>query len=463
MEKFEGFAYRSGFIRWFVCRFLLTAFVFTISSQSGALDVKRLYAEHKTAVVKIKVTGKKYDGSDAPEREGSGFIARSDGEFTVILTASHVLGERGFWKVIPPGRLDRKIRVFALDERDVMKELSPDAVVLNRSRGDSDDWDILLINGKGHPVFQLNRSVSVEPGSEVLLLGYPYGGHRPAFVDGKAQATDVIRDEGYWLRLSMTVNDGQSGGPILNERGQVIGIASANRRDERGIHLATPIAAVNNYMLPISTSASVADAIKAVAKIDKVNLNPPSDTQNVLRKVIAGVGRGAPDFGSMEPALAAAVRPQLGVAQITINSYGDLKGLNRVGSKYGMEIYRAEFSRGDMNWMIGFAPSGRIASLYFQPAQRAESSETILRAVIDQLRRGQPDYDKMGPELGEAVRQQLPVVRLTLAQLGSIRNVVSVGSANGLDTYKVDFTSGSLTWTIGVTPSGQIHTLMYRE
>jgi hypothetical protein len=100
------------------------------------------------------------------------------------------------------------------------------------------------------------------------------------------------------------------------------------------------------------------------------------------------------------------------------------------------------------------APSVRSAALRTSPAPGGEDA---LRHYIDTLRRGEPDYDRMTPEVAAWTQQQLLLNQAILAKLGALR-AMSFRGATALDSdiYNVHFANGSVEWRIGLVKEGRI-------
>lgn len=94
----------------------------------------------------------------------------------------------------------------------------------------------------------------------------------------------------------------------------------------------------------------------------------------------------------------------------------------------------------------------------------APGSESALRRIIVEGRRGQPDYDQMVERLAQAVRQQLPTAQRDLGALGELQSIAfrAVGP-DGSDIYDVHFAGGNTQWRIGLTPDGKVSVLFYRH
>src|SRR5713226_8025262 len=104
---------------------LLTAII-CASSASAQVDTRRvqtLLDLGNRAIVKITVEGLAPDGSKKDVSEGSGFFIYSDGRYSLLITAAHVIGssetvqsKNPDWKVEIDGTIKRDITLLSLDE-----------------------------------------------------------------------------------------------------------------------------------------------------------------------------------------------------------------------------------------------------------------------------------------------------------------------------------------------------------
>jgi beta-lactamase regulating signal transducer with metallopeptidase domain len=84
-------------------------------------------------------------------------------------------------------------------------------------------------------------------------------------------------------------------------------------------------------------------------------------------------------------------------------------------------------------------------------------SEQALRRYIDALRRGEPNYDDMTPQVAAYTRQQLLLNQAILARLGALRAMsFRTVTTNGADVYFVHFADGSAEWRIRLVKQGRI-------
>ena len=84
-------------------------------------------------------------------------------------------------------------------------------------------------------------------------------------------------------------------------------------------------------------------------------------------------------------------------------------------------------------------------------------SEAVVRAAMDQLRAGHPNYDRMSPGLAAMTRQQLPGIQSRLVELGALQSATFKGVApNGADIYQLKFENGSLEYRIVLGADGKV-------
>lgn len=89
--------------------------------------------------------------------------------------------------------------------------------------------------------------------------------------------------------------------------------------------------------------------------------------------------------------------------------------------------------------------------------------EAVLRTVIGELQSGQPNYDRMVPQLAEAVRAAEAEIQPKLAGLGPIKTVEYAGAQQQALKFKVAFEKGETVWFIVVGPDGKISGLVFRD
>ena len=155
--------------------------------------------------------------------EGSGFIVRADG---VVLTNAHVVS--GAQEVV----------VKLTDRREFRaKVLGSDPLT---------DVAVLKIDAHDLPVVQLAPPQPPRAGEWVLAIGSPFG-FENSVTAGVVSATGrALPGDGFvpFIQTDVAVNPGNSGGPLINMRGEVVGINSqiySRSGGYQGLSFAIPI------------------------------------------------------------------------------------------------------------------------------------------------------------------------------------------------------------------------------
>jgi hypothetical protein len=91
---------------------------------------------------------------------------------------------------------------------------------------------------------------------------------------------------------------------------------------------------------------------------------PSPGSEAALRKMIADEQRGQPNYASMGPGLAKAVRTQLPALQTALASLGALRELDFTGlDPRGADTFKAHFANGDADASIKLAPNGQVIGM----------------------------------------------------------------------------------------------------
>ncbi|RXT73093.1 peptidase S1, partial [Pseudomonas syringae] len=98
--------------------------------------------------------------------------------------------------------------------------------------GSDEQYDVALlkIEAKGLPTVRLGDSNTLKPGQWVVAIGSPFGLDH-SVTAGIVSATgrsNPYADQRYvpFIQTDVAINQGNSGGPLLNTRGEVVGINS---------------------------------------------------------------------------------------------------------------------------------------------------------------------------------------------------------------------------------------------
>ncbi len=210
-------------------------------------------AQQAPAVVSVTVTAPAYDGGGpgwmlgAPvqgrQGEGrgfaSGFIVRRDG---YLLTSAHAVAGA------------QAISITTADQRRF------DAEVVGIDR--RTDVALLRVMASDLPVVIVGRSSALCPGEWVAAMGAPFGFER-SVTAGVVSANPRYLPGGSGVPLIQTdvaLNPGNSGGPLFDERGQVVGMNSMAHSPNGGY-------SGMSFSLPIDTAMHIADELRISGRV----------------------------------------------------------------------------------------------------------------------------------------------------------------------------------------------------
>jgi len=168
-------------------------------------------------------------GNQPPMRgAGSGFIVSSDG---YILTNTHVVANAEDVTVRLTDRREFPAKVIGADERT--------------------DVAVIKINATSLPTVRLGDPQKIKPGQWVLAIGSPFGFENSATAGIISATARSLPSDNYvpFIQTDVAVNPGNSGGPLFNLSGEVIGINSqifSRTGGYMGVSFAIPIDVARN-------------------------------------------------------------------------------------------------------------------------------------------------------------------------------------------------------------------------
>lgn len=213
-------------------------------------DMAGIVARYGAAVVNISITGNQQTRGSVPELDpddpfyeffrrfgmprgkggsqpirgqGSGFIISADG---TILTNAHVVEDASEVMVKLTDRREFKAKVLGLDKNT--------------------DVAVLKIEARNLPTVVIGNSANSRVGEWVLAIGSPFGFENSASAGIISAKSRTLPDGSYvpFLQTDVAVNPGNSGGPLFNMAGEVIGINSqiySRSGGYQGLSFAIPI------------------------------------------------------------------------------------------------------------------------------------------------------------------------------------------------------------------------------
>jgi serine protease Do len=173
--------------------------------------------------------------------QGTGFLISADG---YVLTNHHVVEGADEILVRLGDRNELKARLVGSDPLS--------------------DIALLKVEAKGLPVLRIGDSRSLKPGQWVVAIGSPFGFDHSVtagVVSGVGRRSlDPSQQYVPFIQTDVAINRGNSGGPLLNTRGEVVGVNSqifSNSGGYMGVSFAIPIEVAMNAMRQLRDNGKV--------------------------------------------------------------------------------------------------------------------------------------------------------------------------------------------------------------
>jgi hypothetical protein len=123
----------------------------------------------------------------------------------------------------------------------VTLRLSDNSTLTASIAASSSDFDLAVLKlmqpAKAHPVLEWGTVKEVRPGQEVLAIGTPLGVLQNSVTRGIISSLRQV-NQIVVLQTDTALNPGNSGGPLLDHSGKVVGINSAGMRGSQGLNFA---------------------------------------------------------------------------------------------------------------------------------------------------------------------------------------------------------------------------------
>jgi putative serine protease PepD len=232
----------------------------TSDTSSTNVDAKAIYASASAGVVDITATGTGASqpgpfgqGSSQSTATGSGFVVDAQGQ---IVTAAHVIDGATSIKVTFSDGVTRTATLAGQDN--------------------ATDVAVLKVNPSGltlHPL-TLGSSAALGVGDSVVAIGSPFG-YQESVSTGIVSGLDrtIQAPNGYTvahaIQTDAALNPGNSGGPIFDSSGRVVGIAdqiaTGGADQSSGVGFAVPIDLVAGELDQLGAGQTVSHAYLGVA------------------------------------------------------------------------------------------------------------------------------------------------------------------------------------------------------
>lgn len=220
-----------------------------VSSFSGQIDPKSIegvankVSQSVVSIVSKSQKGTKYFSSGfGSASAGTGIIVSENG---YILTNKHVVeGSSDISVVTNDGNSYDNVEIIATDP------LSDIAI-------------LKISNAKGLKAAELGDSKVLNIGQQVIAIGNALGEYdgtvTSGIISGVGRTVNASSDDGTtketltdMIQTDAAINSGNSGGPLVNAQGQVVGVNTAVASEAQGIGFAIPISSVKGILKSIA-------------------------------------------------------------------------------------------------------------------------------------------------------------------------------------------------------------------
>ena len=189
------------------------------------------------------LTEKARNGKTRYMCNGSGFFVTADGD---VVTNHHVVDGAEEVVVLWQGTAYR-MRVVASDKERDLALLHPDEV--------KDDFSMdISFPGYSRPVFPplaIGKHAKCEVGDTIYVVGYPQisvQGLEAKVTNGIVSSLSGFKGQRDNFQMDAAIQGGNSGGPVVDERGNVIGVSVATLRGGQNVNYAIKMDVVDDFL-----------------------------------------------------------------------------------------------------------------------------------------------------------------------------------------------------------------------
>jgi serine protease Do len=360
----------------------------TVQSPGGGAvvmpDFPLITQRYGPAVVNISVSGRarpaanmsdpleffrQFQRGGVPQREvpvrgmGSGFIVGADG---IVLTNAHVVKDATEVVVKLTDRREFKAKVLGSDPKT--------------------DVAVLKIDASNLPVVTLGSSEKLSVGEWVLAIGAPFGFENTVTAGVVSAKGRSLPDDSAvpFIQTDVAVNPGNSGGPLFNARGEVVGINSQIYSQSGGYQGVS-------FAIPIDLATKIKDQIVSKGRVEHARLGVA--VQEVNQTLADSFGLDRPE-GAL-------------VANVEKGSAAERAGL-KPGDVVRAANGKAIVASGDLPAIVGMAqPGERLTMDVWRQGKKLQLTAELTRST-DKTTAAAAIQNEQGGRLGLALRPLEP-------------------------------------------------------
>ncbi len=383
-------------------------------TQAGLPQFGDIYEQVAPTVVSVRTVRANAPEVPVPtgpaQGMGSGFIISADG---YVLTNAHVVAGASEVTVTLNDEREFKAKVVGSDRRT--------------------DVALLKIDASGLPAAQIGDPAGTRVGDWVAALGAPFGFTQTLTAGIVSAKSRALPNEAYvpFIQTDAALNPGNSGGPLLNTRGEVIGISSQIYSPNGGY-------AGLSFAIPIDVAVKVKDQLQQFGKVTRGRIGV--GIQNLSKELAESFSlastKGALITSVEKPGPAAAAGLQQGDVITSVNgkavdnaaevsrTVGNLKP----GEKTSLAIWRNGAAQ-EVTVTLDELPSDQLAAV-------TESSDSSRKLGVMVRPTTPQEREKLGDATGVVVEQSTGAAAKAGIRHGDLILAINNKPINSVDDLK---------------------------
>lgn len=204
--------------------FFVLIFVCTPKNYSQTLTAEQIYKKINNTVVVVHA----YNKNNVILKQGSGVVLNDKG---YVVTNYHVLEGCDRIEILHNNEIVPYADIIGIDvEKDIL---------------------ILKIKAKKFPAIKLGDSEKLNIGQRIYAIGSPLGFENTiseGIISGLRSYTEYEKN---FIQITASISPGSSGGAVVNDKGELIGISTSTMKEGQNLNFAIPI----NDVLRVETSS----------------------------------------------------------------------------------------------------------------------------------------------------------------------------------------------------------------
>lgn len=194
---------------------------------------------------------------------GSGFAIGEN----CIVTNAHVVENKKQISVITYGGTEYEASVLGINE--------------------DEDIAVLVVEDISFPYLTVADLSKMKTGDDIYAIGAPKG-MAYTLTKGGVSAKERMIGRYSYIQIDAPINEGNSGGPLLNDAGEVLGMNTLKMTDSEGIGLAIPITRICSYLnslgIELNTNGNVLETVEIPEEAPSTSTETQGQNENENEK-----------------------------------------------------------------------------------------------------------------------------------------------------------------------------------